>query len=154
MTSTARVGGMTLIEVLVAIAVFAVVVALSSAITTSLGMNSVSRSGLAVNQAAQAYLEGVTEAWRSPAAFGVLGSRTPQAVADHTWRVTACEVDTAEATYPCVSDAARNVTFTSAAPTVPTLTPSADARLMRVTVTYTPLGSGSAHSTVTELYRR
>lgn len=154
MTPTPRVSGMTLIEVLVAIAVFAVVVALSSAITTSLSMNSTSRSGLAVNQAAQEYLEGITEAWRDPSTFGVLGTRTPAVVANHSWTVTACEVDMNAAGYPCVTDRSRNVTFTSTATTVPQLTPSADARLMRVSVTYISSGGGSAHSTVTELYRR
>lgn len=148
--------GMTLIEVLVALAIFSVVIALSSAITTSLSINNGSRSGLSVNQAAQQYIEVMTDTWRAPMNFGVVNSTTPRpgTVAQYTWSATICEVDMGSAGYPCFTSAAQKVTLTPTSPATVTLTPSASATLMRLAVTYTPAGSGPTFSTSTELYRR
>ncbi|WP_309571201.1 prepilin-type N-terminal cleavage/methylation domain-containing protein [Deinococcus sp.] len=158
-THGARTQGLTLVEVLVAIAILAIVIALSAAIITSLTTNGRSRAGLGVNQAAQQYIEVMTRDWLDPHRFGTVSGATarPTTLSGYTWEVTACEVtvptDTSATTFPCAAPP-QTITFTPDTAAAATLTPSPTANLMRLTVTYRPTGSGQPLTTSTEFSRR
>ena len=104
-----------------------------------------------VNQAAQEYFEVVTEVWRNTARFGVLDTAVspPRAIPGYTWSLRVCEVDVDSATFAC--KAAQTVTWTSASQ--PGLTPTTNATLMNLSLTYTS-ASGSGFVNGTEIYRR
>lgn len=145
--------GMTLIEVLVGISIFAVVVALSSSITASLSTNKISQDRLTINQGAQAYFEKVTDTWRNSASFGKVDSTmdAPADITGYTWALTICEVDMTSASFAC--KAAQTVTWSSTSK--PTLTPTTTAQLMKIALTYTPpSGTGAAFVNGTEIYKR
>ncbi|THF86026.1 prepilin-type N-terminal cleavage/methylation domain-containing protein [Deinococcus sp. KSM4-11] len=160
MTTRSHVRGLTLVEVLVAIAILAIVIALSAAIITSLTTNSHSRTRLGVNQAAQQYIEVMTRDWLDPHRFGTVSASSPRpaTLGGYTWEVTACEVtvptDTAATSaFPCAAPP-QTVTFTESTAAAATLTPSPAANFMRLTVTYSPTGSGQPLTTSTEFSRR
>lgn len=159
MIPRARALGLTLVEVLVAIAILAIVITLSSAIITSLVTNGRSRAGLGVNQAAQQYIEVMTRDWLNSRRFGTVSGVTarPTTLSGYTWEVTACEVivptDASATTFPCAAPP-HAITFTEATAAAAALTPSPTANLMRLTVTYLPTGSGQPLTTSTEFFRR
>ncbi|GHF48689.1 prepilin-type N-terminal cleavage/methylation domain-containing protein [Deinococcus metalli] len=147
--------GMTLIEVLIGIAIFAVVVVISSAVTASLSTNKVSADRLAANQAAQAFFESVTEYWRTSTAFGnadPAASPTPFPVPaeinGYNWSLTISDIDMTSATFAPKT----SVTWTKSSKTA--YTASASATLMDLSLTYTPTASGSSFVNGTEIYKR
>lgn len=130
--------GFTLIEVLVAIAIFAIVMTMSGYLLTSAAQNTSSRGRMTINQAAQAYLESVQDGWRDSTAFGRLDAATqqPTPLSGYSWTVKVCEVDVS--TFNCK-------TVPVAQTTQPVFTPSGTAKLMRLSVGYTSskVGGGS-----------
>lgn len=147
--------GMTLIEVLVAIAIFAVVIAISSSVTASLSTNRVSKDRLMANQAAQAFFETVTEHWRTSANFGradpaatPVAFPVPADLTGYNWSLTISEVDMSSPTFAAKS----SVTWTKTSKTA--YTASASATLMNLALTYAPTGGGASFVNGTEIYKR
>ncbi|ACO45086.1 prepilin-type N-terminal cleavage/methylation domain-containing protein [Deinococcus deserti] len=142
--------GMTLIEVLVAIAIFAVVIAISSSVTVSLSTNRISADRLRANQAAQAFFETVTEYWRSSSTFGRTDAAfpLPTDLTGYTWSLKISEVDMASPTFAAKSSVSWTKTST------PAYSASASATLMNLALTYTSQGSGTSFVNGTEIYKR
>ena len=141
--------GMTLIEVLISIAIFAVVIAISSSVTASLSTNKVSTDRLKANQAAQAFFETATEYWRTTANFGSANPAAfpvPTDVTGYTWSLTITEVDMTSPTFAAKS----STTWTKTSQTP--YTASASATLMNLALTYAPTGSGSSFVIGTEIF--
>ncbi len=130
--------GFTLIEVLVAIAIFAIVTTMSGYLLTSAAQNISSRGRMTINQAAQAYIENVQDGWRDSTAFGRLDAATqqPTTLSGYSWAVKVCEVDVS--TFSCK-------TAPLSQTTQPVFIPSSTARLMRLSISYTSsqVGGGS-----------
>jgi len=95
--------GFTLIEVLVAVAVFSVSMVLMNLLVTNLQVNAKARDTVNVNQAGQEYLERVTNTWRNVERYGVLHSDStsakyvlpPTTIPGYTWEVTTCPANPA-----------------------------------------------------------
>lgn len=128
--------GFTLIEVLVAMAVFSVSVLLIGLLISHMRLNAASAQRVTAGQALQDALERTAQKFQSVANYGVLtAADAPAALAGHTWTVSLCTAS------PTADTCTGTATFTQGGAYAYS-NPTAD--LIRMTVQYTPTAMGTA----------
>jgi len=125
--------GFSLIEVLVAIALFSIMLALTGMLLSSFRMNRASRVSLDVNQTVNAYLDSAYSTWQNALTYRVGTLPNPPALPGHTWTLTRETVDPQSGTPSNTSTVTQPGTVGNYDHDVP---------LKRVTLSYTgPKGS-------------
>ncbi|RJF75276.1 type II secretion system protein [Deinococcus cavernae] len=142
--------GFTIIEILVTIAIVAIMVTVSMYLLTGLRTSPKTRQTLGTSQATSQWFENATNAWLSPANFGNLSLLTAvPAVTGATWSAQACEVDTAAtpANIKC------GASVTSGTPSYDGGLTTTTKTVVRLNLAYTPTG-GSAVTSSLEFAKR
>ena len=138
MNARTRSHGFTIVEVIVALGLSALVMIVSLAILPTFAITTKSKGRLEVVQATQQYFERRGNVWRRDADYGkILATDVPAAVTGYTWTLTACRVDTANNAYPCEY----SKTFTAATMADWDANNGKTAQLVRLNLTYTPEAS-------------
>jgi len=142
--------GFTLIEVLVATAVFVIVLTFSGAILTGLLGANRTRETLSVAQATTQWFENVTHVWARQDDFGQT-ARLPAipAVVGASWSAQLCTVDPTVTPVVPVCGAA----VTSGLPAFAGGATTTTARVVQVNLTYNPAGRAAVPATM-ELAKR
>lgn len=124
--------GFTLIEVLVSIAVFAIMLALTGMLLTSFRMNGASRNSLDVNQTVNSYLDSAYSTWQSALTYRRGTLPNPPDLPGRSWTLKRQTINPS-------TGAASNTSTVSQGSTVGNF--DYDEPLKRLTLTYTGLGS-------------
>lgn len=135
--------GFTLIEVLVALAIFMMSIYFVGAITDTMRLNSSNMSTLEASQAIQDVFERTARKFQAPVGYGKLTSvDMPKTVNGYNWSIKICEAST-------TSDACINQVVLDSSTS--SYTANSSVNLLRMTVAYTPSMARRGSSVVTAL---
>lgn len=147
-TRSEQQAGFTLVELLVALTMLSVTIAISSSMIISLRTNTRATDVSAMNLAAQKWFEESANAWIDQAAYGDVGRlTTPPSVDGATWRARICRVIAADGTTDCGPEVNSGKPAYDSNGTSTVVSGVNGVNLIQLRLTYTREGTDTLYST-------